>query len=138
MILDTNVMSELMDRRPNPRVVAWCDAQRRDRLVTTSISVLELHTGFRLMRAGRRRSDLSRKVDWAIDEFLGGRVLSFDRRAAVVAAEIYASRRAAGRTIDLRDTMIAGISLSRRIPIATRNVAHFDDLDVKTVDPWSH
>src|SRR5436189_5016335 len=35
-----------------------------------------------------------------------------------------------GRPGDLRDTMIAGIALAHRATLATRNVAHFEDLSV--------
>jgi predicted nucleic acid-binding protein len=33
--------------------------------------------------------------------------------------------------------MIAGIVISRRAELATRNVRHFRDLDVPIIDPWS-
>ena len=35
-----------------------------------------------------------------------------------------------------RDTQIAGIALSRRATLATRNMRHFQDLRVPVVDPW--
>ena len=44
-----------------------------------------------------------------------------------------------GRTfvgLVLRDTQIAGIALSRRATLATRNTRHFQDLRVPVVDPW--
>jgi predicted nucleic acid-binding protein len=31
---------------------------------------------------------------------------------------------------------IAGIALARRATLATRNVRHFQDLNVPVVDPW--
>jgi len=37
----------------------------------------------------------------------------------------------------MRDTQIAGIALSRRASIATRNTRHFADLDVPVLDPWA-
>lgn len=36
-----------------------------------------------------------------------------------------------------RDTMIAGIVISRRAEFATRNVRHFADLDA-VIDPWNN
>jgi predicted nucleic acid-binding protein len=38
--------------------------------------------------------------------------------------------------VDLRDTLIAGIALSRRARLATRNVRDFGDLGVEIIDPW--
>jgi predicted nucleic acid-binding protein len=33
--------------------------------------------------------------------------------------------------------MIAGIVLSRRFILATRNIAHFQDVSATLVDPWT-
>jgi len=63
-------------------------------------------------------------------------VLAFDAAAAGKAAIVAARRRQAGRTVDLRDTQIAGIALARHATIATRNVRHFDDPSVLVVNPW--
>jgi predicted nucleic acid-binding protein len=55
----------------------------------------------------------------------------------VVAAQLAASRKTAGRTVDMRDTFIGGIALARQATLATRNTRHFQDLSVKVVDPWA-
>jgi toxin FitB len=68
---------------------------------------------------------------------LDQRVAGFDHAAAKQAASIMADRRVAGRPGDLRDTRIAGIVLSRRATLATRNVQHFSDLPKKIVNPWT-
>jgi toxin FitB len=54
----------------------------------------------------------------------------------LVAAKSYAQRCVAAYGIELRDTMTAGIALARRIPIATRNLVHFEGLSVKVINPW--
>jgi predicted nucleic acid-binding protein len=48
-----------------------------------------------------------------------------------------ASRKPQGRPGDYRDTMIAGIALSTRATLATRNTVHFADLSVSVVNPWT-
>lgn len=45
-------------------------------------------------------------------------------------------RAAAGKAVDFRDTLIAGIAVARKAEIATHNTRHFADLDVTVVDPW--
>jgi toxin FitB len=137
MILDTNVLSELMTRRPAASVMAWANMQRRSQMVTTSITIMELYSGLHLLKSGKRRSELATDIEWAIDDLLDGRILNFDRSAGVAASQLYAKRREAGRSIEVRDTMVAGIAQARRIPIATRNIGHFEGLDVKVIDPWS-
>jgi len=67
---------------------------------------------------------------------LAGRVAAFDSAAAEKAAALAARRQRSGRTVDLRDTQIAGIALARRAALATRDVQHFEGLDVDVVSPW--
>ena len=137
IILDTNVISELMDRHASADVVAWTNRQKRDKLVTTSVCVMEIHAGILKLKPGRRRTELADFAAWALEDILGGRILNFDRRAAIEAAEWHAHRRKQGRTIETADSMIAGIALARRIPLATRNIDHFDGLAVKVINPWA-
>jgi len=96
------------------------------------ITVFETRFGLALLPKGKRRSGLERAFDRVLDEDLGNRVLDFDSAAARLAAE----RQQAGRIADLRDTLIAGIAEARRATIATRNVTHFEGVDVAVVDPW--
>ena len=64
------------------------------------------------------------------------RILDFDRSAAEAAAILAAERQRSGRTVDMRDTQIAGIVIARRATLATRNVKHFADLTAAGVNPW--
>ena len=59
------------------------------------------------------------------------------RAAADAAGALTAEREVAGWPVDVRNTLVAGIALARRAEIATRNVRHFSDLDVRVVDPWA-
>ena len=65
------------------------------------------------------------------------RVVPFDGHAAQQAGELAALRKMQGRPHELRDTMIAGIVLSRHAILATRNKNHFADLSVSVIDPWA-
>jgi predicted nucleic acid-binding protein len=136
IVLDTNVLSALMRSSPDAVVVEWLDRQPADSVWLTSITVFEARFGLALLPKGRRRNGLERAFDRVIMEDLSSRVLTLDEMAAVTAAQIAADRQRAGRIVDLRDTLIAGIAQARRATIATRNTRHFEGLDVPVVDPW--
>jgi hypothetical protein len=89
-----------------------------------------------LLLAGRRRRALEGAFERLLQEELEGRVLDFDSVAAAEAAALAAERQKAGRPVDVRDTLIAGIALARRATLATRNVRHFHGLKVRVVDPY--
>jgi predicted nucleic acid-binding protein len=136
IILDTNVISELINRTPEARVVAWADRQRRGQLLTTAITAMELRSGAEELHSSRRKRQLEDDIEWALDELIGGRILDFDRGAAYETAAWQAHCKRAGRSVDTRDAQIAGIALARNIPIATRDTGHFANLTVKVINPW--
>jgi len=137
IILDTNVLSALMRTAPDAPVVAWLDRQPAESVWITSITLFEARFGLALLPAGRRRRSLETAFAHLLEEDLENRVVDFDDAAASAAATLAAERQAAGQSVDLRDTLIAGIALARRATLATRNVRHFADLSVPMVDPWT-
>jgi len=136
IILDTNVVSELMRSKPHPAVRAWMNAQSRDSLLTTAITIMELRAGVEKQLQLHRRQELEAGIEWALNDLVGNRVLAYDRKAAFATAKWFGRRRRAGRTVATTDMQIAGIAISRNIPIATRDVDDFADISVKLIDPW--
>jgi predicted nucleic acid-binding protein len=137
IILDTNVVSALMRTTPDPGVIRWLDRQPAESIWITTITLFEVRFGLARLPAGRRRRALEDGFAQVLVDDLDHRVLDFDAAASDAAAALAAARERAGRTADLRDTLIAGIAVARRATVATRNVRHFADLDVPVVDPWA-
>lgn len=136
IILDTNILSALMQAAPEPKVVTWLDQQPSESVWITSITVFETRLGLALLAAGRRRQTLETAFTQLLEEDLENRVLPFDDAAANEAAALAAQRQRAGRPVDFRDTQIAGIALARRATLVTRNVRHFADLAIQVLNPW--
>jgi predicted nucleic acid-binding protein len=136
IILDTNVLSALMQAQPDVRVIDWLDRQAPESIWITSITLFESRLGLALLPEGRRRQALEAAFERLLNEHLQNRVLGFDAAAALEAAMLAAARQRAGRPVDLRDTQIAGIAAARRAIIATRNLRHFQDLSVPVINPW--
>lgn len=136
IVLDTNVLSALMQDRPDPAVVEWLDNQPTESIWTTSVTVFEIRTGIELLTPSRRRKRLEEIFSQLLDEDLDGRVQSFDLTAAIAAGTIAATQQRAGRATEIRDVQIAGIAASRHATVATRNTRHFDGTGVDLVNPW--
>lgn len=134
--LDTNVLSALMRAEPDATVVAWLDGQPAESIWTTAVTVFEIRTGIDLLAPSRRRRRLESAFEQLLAEDLDGRVLSFDAAAADAAGTLAARQQRAGRSVEVRDTQIAGITLARRATLATGNIRHFADLGLRLVDPW--
>ncbi len=136
IILDTNVLSALMQTKADPQVIEWLDTVPSESVWITSVTLFEARFGLALLPEGKRRNTLISQFNQVVEKDLQGRTLLFDQVAAEQAALLAAYRRKAGYTVDMRDTFIAGIALARKATVATRNIRHFNDLKVEVVNPW--
>ena len=136
IILDTNVLSALMRREPDRAVLVWLDKQPAESIWLTSITVFEVKFGIELIALSERREQLACAFARMLRDDFQDRVLPFDQSAAEEAATLAAQRQRSGTPVDVRDTAIAGIVLTRRSALATGNLRHFRDLGIGLVDPW--
>lgn len=135
ILLDTNVLSALMQAAPPEPVIAWLDRQPAESIWTTALTLFEIHHGIGRLPVGRRRERLCEQVERLLVLVLRGRVLAFDSGAARRAGLLAAERAAIGQTVEVRDAQIAGIALARNAVVATRNQRHFEPL-CPIVNPW--
>ena len=137
VLLDTNVVSELIRKEPEPFVERWAAALPLESLFFSAVSEAELRYGAAILPAGRRRDTLFANIESMLRNAFEGRVLPFDSDAAREYACIAAMRRSIGRIVPPGDCQIAAIARSHGMSVATRNVRDFEDTGVETVNPWT-
>ena len=135
-VLDTNILWAIMGARPSPELAAWIAGQPQDALFTTAICQAEILSGLVIMPEGRRRATLEAAARAIFTDDFEGRVLPFDTAAAAAYAEMFASRRRAGRPAAALDLMIAAIARAKGASVVTRDVGAFEDCGVAVIDPW--
>jgi predicted nucleic acid-binding protein len=136
IILDTNVISELMRRAPEPKVLMWIATQPIAGIFTTALTQAEIFYGLALLPEGRRRDELVAAARLMFEVDLAGRVLPFDGEAATAYPDIVVGRKAIGKATSQIDAQIAAIARSRGARLATRNVRDFTNCGIVVVDPW--
>lgn len=136
IVLDTNVISSLMRSLPDMQVLSFLDSQPSDSIWTTSITLYEIRYGLGVMPRGRNQLRLQKAFEALLEEDLGHRILDFDSRAASSAAHTASKLHTAGKPIDIRDLMIAGITLAHRATLATGNLKHFQQTGIPLLSPW--
>lgn len=130
-LLDTNALSELVRRRPEPRFLDRLRQHPAQAFFTSCICVMELREGSRLRSDGEpfwgqiRREVLSRFT-----------ILGFGLPEALLAGDLlaYLSRR--GERIGLEDALIGSTALAREFTVVTANVRHFRRIPKLRVENW--
>jgi predicted nucleic acid-binding protein len=136
IVLDTNVLSEFMRVEPEPRVLAWVDAQPAMDLAVSAVTVAEILHGIARLPSGKRKQKLEAHAMAMFEEDFAGRILPFDAHAAVEYALLAAGAEAQGKTASMADAQIAAICRSHGAAIATRNVRDFGFSGVDVINPW--
>lgn len=136
ILLDTNILSELLRKTPEPQVEAWVAAQDGAGIYLSAVTEAELRLVVAVLPAGRRRTKLAEMMNGILQEDFRGCILPFDSPAAAVYAAIAVDRKAAGRPISQFDCQIAAIARLHGAAVATRNVRDTEGCGVDVIDPW--
>ena len=138
ILIDTNVVSEAMRARPDPKVLEWLDAQAPETLYLSTVSLAELLLGIESLPAGKRRRALAAALAEQIIGLFGERIVSFDVAAARNYPTIVTRARRHGHPIAVADAQIAAVATSRNFLVATRDEAPFQAAGVGLINPWGY
>jgi hypothetical protein len=136
ILVDTNVLSELMRRKPEQRVLDWMDGFQSTDLGLTAISVAEVLYGIGALPEGKKKHQLLDAATSMFEEYFRGRILAFDQLAAVEYADIVLQREKSGNPISMPDAQIAAICRVSSAGLATRNTRDFRDIGLVLINPW--
>lgn len=91
-LLDTNIVSNLVQASPSEPLVAWMTERNDEDLFIASLTVAEIRRGILEKPAGRRRDALEAWFSGpeGPQALFAGRVLPFDERAGLAWAELMA------------------------------------------------
>ena len=137
IILDTNVISELIRPEPSPAVAGYFKHLNREDWYITAITAAELRSGCALLPDGKKRDNLTQRVEAVLTGPFFNRILAFDAEASRSYADVAVQWRAAGRAISYFDSLIAAITLSKGATLATRNTKDFVFCQIPLVNPWT-
>lgn len=130
-LLDTNILSELIKRKPNPNFLQKLKDIPPDLLYTTVISVMELRAGC------ERRPD--KDIFWKrIEKEILSRIqiLTISEKEAIKAGDLIAYMYKKGTPMGVEDTLIAGIGISKKFIVITANTKHFIQFPEIKVENW--
>ncbi len=133
-LIDTNVLSELRRKAPDPGVVDWFSQRPPATLHLSVLTLGELRKGIEGISDEARRQSL---IDWLetdLPTFFMGRILPVDGAVADHWGRLAA---AAGRPLPAIDSLLAATALRHGLVLVTRNIKDFAGLPVHIFNPWA-
>ncbi len=132
-LVDANVLSEPTKSQADQGVLDWLAANDAD-LFVNPIILGELEYGILLLPKSKKRSQLQQWFD------IGRRQLNsvpIDATTATHWAKLVAALRRKGKSMPIKDSLIAATALQYQLIVATRNVRDFEQANVKRINPFS-
>jgi len=130
-LLDTNVLSEIIRKRPSTTVLARLRDAPQNALFTSSVSVMELRFGTVRTQGGSILWERLRKVVLA-----RVKIVPLDEEIAERAGDILADLESRGSPISIEDVMIGATALVSHLAVVTRNVKHLTRIRGLVVESW--
>ncbi|HOM14251.1 MAG TPA: type II toxin-antitoxin system VapC family toxin [Rubrivivax sp.] len=132
-LIDTNVLSELRRRDPDPRVVAWLQQRPRQALFLSVLTLGEIRKGLERVQEPTRKQALLDWLEVELPNYFVGRVLAIDAATADRWGRLMAQ---AGRPLPAIDALLAATALHNDLTLVTRNIKDFAGLNVPVINPW--
>jgi tRNA(fMet)-specific endonuclease VapC len=134
--LDTNVPSELIRVRPEPRVAQWLDAADDSQLFISVVTIGELRKGLTILSESKRRAFFESWLQNELLPWFEGRILQVTQEIADRWGILDGESQLRGAPLNTADGMIAATAIENGLTVVTRNVKDFDGLGVRLFNPW--
>jgi len=132
-LVDANVLSEATRPTPDARAVGWLRGNERE-IAVDPIILGEIRFGILLLPRGRRRQRLERWFDDGVSRLT---CLPWDASVGLRWAKLLADLRTGGRSMPVKDSLIAATALAHGLVVVTRNRRDFESAGVRLVDPFT-
>src|SRR3990172_12619896 len=132
-LLDTCVISELVSKQPNPKVIEFVDSLDPEDVYLSVITIGEIVKGIEKLSKSRRKTNLQA---WLKDDLLvsfEGNVVALDTDVLIEWGALTARLESAGKTMPAIDSLIAATALAKKMTLVTRNAGDFESTDVEIV-----
>jgi len=135
-LLDTNVISELIAREPNQKVVDWIDSLDPETVYLSVITIGELRKGIEKLVPSRRKDQLT---VWLENDLLlrfADKIVAITKDVMLVWGDLTGRLERDGKPIAAIDSLLAATALQGKYTLVTRNEEDFQHTGVSILNPW--
>ncbi len=135
-LLDTNVISELISKRSNKKVVEWLDRLDSNTIYLSVITIGEIRKGIEKLPPSKRKERIKEWLEGDLLLRFQGRILEITTEVMLIWGELTGRLEKEGRPITAIDSLIAAIALQGDYRLVTRNEHDFQYTGVTIINPW--
>jgi predicted nucleic acid-binding protein len=135
-LLDTNVISEVLRPKPDPRVARWFESTEEALLLLSVLTIGEIRKGIAMIIDPARKNMLETWLTSNLVIRFAGRILPIDEAVAAVWGQITGTLARKGFLVPVIDGLLASTALHHNLTLVTRNTRDVAPTGVAVLDPW--
>lgn len=136
-LLDTNVISELVRPKPEPRVAAWIEATDEGLLYLSVLTLGEIRKGIASIRDASRGVALQAWLEGELALRFANHILPIDLPVADRWGRLAAQAIAAKSPLPVIDGLLAATAMHHNLTLVTRNAKDVAPTGVPVFNPWT-
>lgn len=135
-LLDTCVISELINKNPDPNVIQWITEAEESRLFISVLTIGEIYKGVAKLPKSKKKEKLYEWVKYDLEKRFNDRIRNFDFQSAAIWGKIQAQSKLSGKAMPAIDGMIAATGIAYNLTVVTRNTTDMEVSGVALFNPW--
>jgi toxin FitB len=137
-LLDTNVISELIKPRPEPKVTMWIDDTEEELLFLSVLTFGEIRKGVVLLPRSARRTSLEAWLSKELPLRFANRILGVDGEVADQWGHLSGLASAKGAHLGVIDGLLAATAIQHNLTFVTRDTRDVGATGVTLFNPWTN
>jgi predicted nucleic acid-binding protein len=134
-LLDTNVISEPQQVRPDESVLKWIAKNDQTRFFLSAVTVGELRKGVERLPSSHKKARLHNWVE-ELRGKLSSRILPLTEKTFLIWAKVNAEFENRGLARSAFDSLLEATAIEHDLILVTRNVRNFRETSVMILNPW--
>lgn len=135
-LLDTNVISEIIRPRPDPRVELFFESTDEELLALSVLTIGEIRKGIATVRDPARKTMFERWLTGNLMIRFAGRILPIDEAVGALWGQVTGLLANQGVQVPVIDGLLASTALHHNLTLVTRNTRDVAPTGVAVLDPW--
>lgn len=136
-LLDTNVLSELIRPRPEPKVAAWMEATEESLFRLSVLTLGEIRKGINSLPGSSRRTALESWLNHDLLIRFADRILDVDQAVADRWGRLAAAAVATKQLLPVIDGLLAATAIHHNLTLVTCNAKDVALTGVPVINPWT-
>ena len=132
-LIDTNVISEIIKKKPKQSVIKWFDSIPNNELYLSVITFGEIRKGIETIEDPQKKETLRVWLEHELPSWFDNRIISITKEISDRWGRLHAEIR---RPIPAIDSLLAATALHLDLAIVTRNIKDFNYSALEIINPW--